>query len=245
MDQAAGLRRLLARPAVRVLALASVLAPHDQALLAVQLGAALARRGTRPVLLDASAGEVAAVLGTAPRHDLLELLEGRRQFPEVALAGPEELRVVCGERGIAALEHADAGGWQELFAAFGALREPAGLVLLNLAPGGLRIASRATGGASEVALALGAGTGDVTGAYALVKAAQQLHGQRRYRLLFVDAAPAEAIALATRMRDTAHRFLGAELAYGATLPPAREPADLISLADSCLEWSLPEFAQAP
>jgi flagellar biosynthesis protein FlhG len=244
MDQAAGLRRLLARPAVRVLALASVLAPQAQALLAVQLGAALARRGARPVLLDASDGEAAAALGLAPRHDLLELLEGRRAFHEAALAGPEGLRVLGGARGIAALEHADADGWRGMFAAFGALREPAGVVLLNLAPGGLRAAGRASGGAVDVGLALGASASGVTAAYALVKAAQQLHGQRRFRLLFVDAAPAEAIALAARMRDTARRFLGAQLAYGGALPPARSPADLTSLADGCLEWALPEFAQA-
>jgi flagellar biosynthesis protein FlhG len=244
MDQAAGLRRLLARPAVRVLPLASVLAPQAQALLAVQLAAALARRGARPVLLDASGGEVAAALGLRARHDLLELLEGERQFGEVALAGPEGVRVVCGARGIAALEHADETGWRELFAAFGALREPADFVLLNLAPGGLQAARRATGGAHEVVLALGTQAREVTGAYALVKAALRLHGQRRFRLLFTGTVPLQAQPLAARMRVAARRFLDVELGYGGALPAPFAASDLLSLAGSCLDWRLPEFAQA-
>jgi flagellar biosynthesis protein FlhG len=244
MDQAAGLRRLLARPAVRVLPLASVLAPQAQALLAVQFAAALARRGARPVLLDASGGEVAEALGLEARHDLLELLEGRRQFGEVALAGPEGARVVCGARGLAALEHAGDAGWRELFGAFGALIEPAGLVLLNLAPGGLQAARRATGGAREVVLALGTQARDVTGAYALVKAAMRLHGQRRFRLLFAGATPLQAQPLAARMSEAARRFLGAELDYGGALPAPFAAGDLLSIADSCLDWRLPEFAQA-
>lgn len=235
---------MLARPAVRVLPLASVLAPQSQALLAVQLAAALARRGTHPVVLDASGGEVARALGLQARHDLLELLEGRRQFGEVALAGPEGVRVVCGARGIAALEHADDAGWRELFGDFGALREPAHLVLLNLAPGGLQAARRATGGAHEAVLALGTESRDVTGAYALIKAALRLHGQRRYRLLFTGATPLHAQPLAARMRAAARRFLDADLAYGGALPAPFAAADLLSLAGSCLDWQLPEFAQA-
>ena len=269
-DQAAGLRRMLARTNMRVLPLASVLERSAQARLAVHLAAALSSLGNRVVIVDASRGDVAAALGLRPRYELLHLLQGEKEFGEVVLDGPDALRIVPAARGIVSMEHAEDTGWTELFGAFTNLTDAPDVVLLNCMPGNAHAACRAvsspTGGAHEVVLALDTSAESVTAAYTLIKAALRADGQRRYRLLFADTpADFDVAGLAGRMVDAAHRFLGAELREGGTLPrhaalqsafhpPTRrtlvssDPAHpaaaaFLSLAGASAGWGLPEFSR--
>jgi flagellar biosynthesis protein FlhG len=130
-----------------------------------------------------------------------------------------------------------------MLAGFAALEDPADLVLLNCAPGETAAACRAARGAGEVVIAMSDAPAAITGGYTLVKAALRRHGQRRFRLLFVDpAAPSETRALAARMALAARRFLGAELSYGGTLARAADQKSLSEIAAASSRWPLPEFA---
>jgi flagellar biosynthesis protein FlhG len=261
-DQAAGLRRMLARTNMRVLPLASVLERTAQARLAVHLAAAYSHLGSRVVIVDASRGDVAAVMNVNPRYELLHLLQGEKEFGEVAVEGPDALRLVPAARGIESMEHADDTGWTEFFGAFTSLSDAPDLVLLNCAPGDAHAACRAAGGEHEVVLALDSRPESVTAAYALIKAALRADGQRRYRLLFADTpAGADVATLAGRMIEAAQRFLGAELRDGGALPrhgalhsaarqtivssdPAHPAAAaFLSLAGASADWGLPEFSR--
>jgi MinD-like ATPase involved in chromosome partitioning or flagellar assembly len=255
MDQAAGLRQLLAPRQLRVLPLASTLSRDEQAALAVGIGAAFERGGLRVVILDASRGDVAANLGLQPRHDLLDLLEGGREFGEVALRSDAGTRVVPAARGIAAMEQ--FSDWTRMFAAFAALDDPADLVLLNCAPGdaagacqaarGVMAPARAAGnpahGDGEIVIAMTDHPESITGSYGLIKSSMRRHGQRRFRLLFLEpAAPSEVRALASRMALAARRFLGAELCYGGAHAGAAGHQSFSDLAAASTGWSLPEVA---
>jgi flagellar biosynthesis protein FlhG len=244
LDQAAGLRRMLGRPALRVLPLLSAMDGAAQAALALRLAAALSQLGSRVVLLDASRGEVAAALGLRqPGSDLLQLLQGEKEFAEVALAAPEGLRVVPAERGIAALGSGSEGAFDQLFGAFAALREPADLVLLNCAPGDARTACRAAHGGRELVLALNTAAESVTGAYALIKAARRQGAPQGFRLLFAEASRSEAGPLFARMREAARRFLAVELSDGGAIPrtPAADAAR--GVANASFGWNLPEYSR--
>lgn len=257
---------MLARTIMRVLPLASVLDRGAQARLAVHLGAALSHLGSKVVILDESRGDVAALLGLRPRYELLHLLEGEKDFKEVAVEGPDALRIVSAARGIESMEHADDRGWQELFGAFAALPDPPDLVVLNCRPGSAYAACRAAAGNREVVLALDPGAESMTAAYALIKAALRGCGQRRFRLVYAEAspdAPSEVAAnlLASRIVETARCYLGAELRAGGVLPrhdalhsatrqtivssdPAHPAAAaFLCLADASAGWSLPEFSR--
>ncbi len=261
-DQAAGLRRMLARTTMRVLPLVSVLDRSAQALLAVHLAAAYSYLGNRVVIVDASRGDVAAVMNLNPRYELLHLLQGEKEYGDVALDGPDALRLVPAARGIESMEHADDEGWTEFFGAFTGLSEAPDLVLLNCAPGRAHAACRAAGGTHEVVLALDASPKSVTAAYSLIKASLQSDGQRRYRLLFADLPDdADAAPLADRMIGAGQRFLGADLRDGGSLPrhvalqsatrqtlvssdPAHPAAAaFLSLAGASADWGLPEFSR--
>ncbi len=261
-DQAAGLRRMLARTTMRVLPLVSVLDRSAQALLAVHLAAAYSYLGNRVVIVDASRGDVAAAMNLNPRYELLHLLQGEKEYGDVALDGPDALRLVPAARGIESMEHADDEGWTEFFGAFTGLSEAPDLVLLNCAPGEAHAACRAAGGTHEVVLALDASPESVTAAYSLIKASLQSDGQRRYRLLFADLPDdADAAPLADRMIGAGQRFLGADLRDGGSLPrhvalqsatrqtlvssdPAHPAAAaFLSLAGASADWGLPEFSR--
>ncbi|MFM9983303.1 MAG: MinD/ParA family protein [Burkholderiales bacterium] len=261
-DQAAGLRRMLARTTMRVLPLVSVLDRSAQALLAVHLAAAYSYLGNRVVIVDASRGDVAAAMNLNPRYELLHLLQGEKEYGDVALDGPDALRLVPAARGIESMEHADDEGWTEFFGAFTGLSEAPDLVLLNCAPGEAHAACRAAGGTHEVVLALDASPESVTAAYSLIKASLQSDGQRRYRLLFADLpGDADAAPLADRMIGAGQRFLGADLRDGGSLPrhvalqsatrqtlvssdPAHPAAAaFLSLAGASADWGLPEFSR--
>jgi flagellar biosynthesis protein FlhG len=242
LDQAAGLRRMLGRPAVRVLPLASSMDGAAQAALALRLAGALLQLGNRVVVLDASRGEVAAALGLAARRDLLELLQGEKEFADVALAGPEGLRVVPAARGIDLLEQAGAARYHDLFGAFAALSEPADLVLLNCAPGDVHPACRAASGGREVVLALQTDAESVTDAYALIKTALRRDGQHSFRMLFSGASPLEAGPLLGRMSAAALRFLEVELRSGGVIPRTGAGAACRAVANASYGWNLPVFA---
>jgi len=263
-DQAAGLRRMLARTSMRVLPLASVLEREAQARLAVHLGAALSHLGSRLVILDGSRGDIASVLGLKPRYELLHMLEGEKSFREVAIEGPDELRIVPAARGIESMARSDDQGWMELFAAFAALPDAPDVILLNCMPRNANAACRAASGSHEVVLALDACADSVTAAYGLIKTALRDCGQRRFRLVFAENQPGDSPestvqALASRFVDTARRFLGAELRPGGVLarhdalqsatrqtivssdPAHPAAAAFLTLAGASADWNLPEF----
>lgn len=249
---------------MRVLPLVSVLERPVQARLAVHLAAALAHLGAKVLILDASRGEVAAALGLRPRYELLHLLQAEKKFDEVVLEGPDGLRIVPAARGIESMQHADDTGWSELFSAFAGLGQAPDIVLLNSAPGELRAACRAGGGTSEVVLALETHGEAVTAAYAMIKTALRVEGQRAYRLLFAGtASDFHAAPLVERMRAAGQRFLGADLRCGGALrresvlglsAPARQTivtsdpahpasAAFLALAGASADWCLPEYSR--
>ena len=98
LDQAEGLRQMMSRPALGVLTFP--LPADAQAGWIAQLAHALRALGRRPVVLDAARGAVASACGLRPRHDLIDLLEGRRGFDAVAQVTRGGVYVLRAERGV-------------------------------------------------------------------------------------------------------------------------------------------------
>src|SRR5439155_852527 len=73
------------------------------------LGATLARRGRRVMLLDGDLGlaSLNVLLGMAPRHDLRHVLAGERRLDEILLRGPYGLRIIPAGSGVAELARLD------------------------------------------------------------------------------------------------------------------------------------------
>lgn len=222
-DQAAGLRRVLAPRRLRVLPVAAGCRGMGKTTLALGLARAAAQAGLRTVLLDA-AGDAAAALSLTWRWELLHLLEGEREYGEVALEGPGGIRIVPAARGVAALRgEPDAG--THLFEAFTRLSTRPDLVVFNT-PVREAAPCALVPGEADLLLVASPSQDAVKATYARLKALARRHGRRCARLFVNRAAPERARELHAHMAGVARRFLGVELGWGGSLAPAPELATL-------------------
>ncbi len=221
-DQAAGLRSLLKRRSLRLLA---VLGDHEtraHGACAGQLAAGLARAGHNVLLLDA-AGSALDALALRCDGDLSDLLDGGRDFAQVAVRAAGGLRAIAARRGLPALIDADAAG-ADFFAGFMRLAEPPDLLILCLpplaGPDG-RLWLPLGGAAGESMLVTTPGERALTAAYAAIKQASQPGAATMpaFRIL-VNGADGErdARAICRQLSDTARRFLGVAVGYAGCVP---------------------------
>jgi hypothetical protein len=135
-DQAATLRRLFARPRVRVL---PVLLPELHCALRAswiaRLAQDFARQGERTLVLDAARAQIAATLGLRARFDLAHALRGECALDAVLLDAGPNLLIAPAARALA--QHDPAQGLHALLAPLAAALAARGgcdLVLLLLTP---------------------------------------------------------------------------------------------------------------
>jgi len=183
-------------------------------------------------------GEVATALSLTWRHELDDLLDGSREYAEVALDAPGGARVVPGPRGLARLVAAGEDG-ARLFGGFAHLLEPPQLVILNL-PTKDSSACALVPADTEVLLVARPTSPSVTATYARLKDMVRRHGRRRFRLLVNRADDAAAAALHAHVAEVARRFLDADVAFAGAVPAGRPDAShLVPFLD---QWSLAEYS---
>lgn len=245
-DQAQGLRRLFARPALRVLPIASDAAPpageavDGFARLVLSLAATFERLGHRPLVLDADRGRLAPAAGLAGRRELLHVLAGEctldAAFAAARGAAGPALRpapILPAARGLDSLAGvADAA---RLFSALAGTSPGYDLAIL-VAP--VARLAHALGELPEVLLVTGRDAGAARRGYACVKTLHDEHGTRR-----VHAIELGRSGTAGRIADVAGRFLSLEVRDAGSAGPAGglPPA----LAQRLLDAVLPAYEAAP
>jgi flagellar biosynthesis protein FlhG len=255
-DQAAGLRHLLGRPALRVLPVMGGGAASGKSAIVLRLAQLVAPLQS-VVVLDQSDGEVARQLGVSTRADLQDLLGGHKDFGAVVVRSGA-LRLVPARRGLTNLMAAGSAG-EEFFRGFLRLAEPASLVLVNLDDGETRLPDIVDGGSAEVLLVTTPQAASMTAAYARIKRIGAAAGARcRIRVLVNGATDlAESQRVFRALSGTARDFLDIEPVFAGFLPVeaggtafgrAKRPpepacaAALAQVAASIPTWRLAECA---
>lgn len=107
-DQAAGLRRVLAPPALQTRFVTGVSSATSHSAVTADLALALANQGREVLLLDAANAERGAawLLGVEEQPDLMDAVCGTRDIREIAATPRLGLRVLCASRFLQ--------GWQRL-----------------------------------------------------------------------------------------------------------------------------------
>lgn len=132
-DQAATLRRLFARPVLRVL---PVLLPEQhcvtRASLVARLAQGFARQGERTLVIDAARAQIAATLGLRARWDLAHALRGECALSAAIIDAGTQLSIVPAARALreAIEQGTDIAAWLPSLA--NALSEGCDLALLML-----------------------------------------------------------------------------------------------------------------
>lgn len=212
-DQAAGLRRLLARNPVRVVSVASGRKGVGKTGDVLNLAVALAKRGRNVMLLDENpaGSNLSRLLGLSPKYDLLQVMQREKSLEEVVLRGPEGIGVVPSSQGVKALANLDEDGSEWLLQAFSQFSETPDVILVDALPGleadGLSLSLAA----QEIIVVLSGQATSITDGYALIKILSQQYGRRRFRILVSKAGEREAQAIFGNMAQAASRFLDATL----------------------------------
>jgi flagellar biosynthesis protein FlhG len=262
LDQAAGLRRLFARRALRVLPLAGGDESRAEPAFVLNLAAALARAGWRPIVVDGQRRGLSARLAGEPALELADLLEGQRSFESVVIRSPEGFSVLPAACGLAQVA-SDPAAADAMFGAIAAVRDGYDIALVHANPATL--GALLGGHQAEPAVVCGPAERDLTAAYARLKALATGHGFSRFRVVF-DRAPSPVISAQRhrRLAEVADRFLSAAVAYGGAVAPhddaqaaLRARASVFSvasgsgaarsyerLAAAAQQWTLPAFESA-
>lgn len=103
----------------------------------INLGIALAELGKRVVILDADLGmaNVNVALGLSVKHNLFDVLLGRKEIEEVLVEGPGGVWIIPGGSGIAELANIDERQRERLLASLQRLESRADVLLIDTAAG--------------------------------------------------------------------------------------------------------------
>ena len=217
LDQAAGLRRLLAQSALRTIAVASATPGVGRTLVAANLAVVLARLGHGVLLLDCASekGSAAALLGARPTADLLDATRGAVSPGTLAAGGIAGVRVVQVQALAVALEQTRPLDSGRLAQALDTLREGADVVLVDAPHGDLAWGTAAR----ELILLVGPGPQAMTGSYRLIKRLQADCGRRRVHILVTRAhSSTHADRIFGNLSATSRRFLNLPLESVGQIP---------------------------
>jgi flagellar biosynthesis protein FlhG len=221
LDQAAGLRRLGARQPVNVVAITGGKGGVGKTLLAVNLGAALARRGRATMLLDADLGlaNVDVLLGLNARHNLEHVVSGECSLDDVIVTAASGLRVVPASSGSSAMATLGRAQHAGLIHAFSQLLEPLDVLLIDTAAGlgdGVLTFSAA---AQRVVVVVCDEPASLTDAYGLIKVLNRRQSGCRFEIVAsMVAGAAQGRTLYEKVARVCHRFLGITPAYFGYVP---------------------------
>ncbi|MBF0470638.1 MAG: MinD/ParA family protein [Gammaproteobacteria bacterium] len=210
VDQASGLRRAVKAKPIRVIAVTSGKGGVGKTNVSVNVAAAWARQGGKPVILDADLGlaNIDVALGLQPKLNLSHVLDGEVTMEEIIVEAPGGIRVIPAASGLqrmAKLSQAEHAG---VIRAFSELNLDFDLLVVDTAAGIDDSVTSFTRAAQEVMVVVCNEPASITDAYALIKLLNQNHDIHRFRVVANMAhGRKEGIDLFNKLVSVTDRFL--------------------------------------
>lgn len=220
-DQAAGLRRSLARGPVKVVAVTGGKGGVGKTNVSANLAIALARLGQRVLLLDADLGlgNVDVLLGLRARENLSHVIDGQRSLDDVVVAGPAGVGIIPGASGVRRMLAVDARQQAGLVNAFSEFSRDVDVLLVDTAAGLGDTVLGFCQAAQRVMVVVCDEPPAITDAYALVKVLSREFGVREFDLLANMARSRdEGASLHGKLVRVTDRFLDVQLNFAGTIP---------------------------
>jgi len=215
IDQAEGLRRMVARPAPRVLTFLSAAADHEKSATLLNLGASLARAGSGVLLLDAYANTrgVGAGLDRMDGGTLLQAARAERRLADVVVAMPQGFGIAVMGRG--AMDEFER---EDMAALFGRLSADNDIVLVDAELDSANALPLAAMGEGDIVVQVEDSAASITAAYALVKRVSEHYGRRPVSILVTGAGVIRAGMIYKNIAAAARRYLALELQSIGSVP---------------------------
>jgi len=219
-DQASGLRRLLSRPAIRIVAFVAGRPDVGKTAAVANLAVALAHQGKEVLLVDENvADNIAAFFGIGVPCDLQEAIDGERPLNDVVVTVLPGVRLLSTALAVRQLARLSPGQQRTLLDSIGELAPPVDVVLVDASldhPLGFSPLALAAHEAVVVAAPSGPA---ITEAYALIKKVSLGYARRHFRVLVNKARLAPE---AQAIYDNIARLIGsrglARVDYAGFLP---------------------------
>ncbi|VVE08770.1 flagellar biosynthesis protein FlhG [Pandoraea horticolens] len=213
IDQAEGLRRLVARHTTRIVAVVGSAPEAGQTSVALNLASALAHYGQDVVLADES-GHAAPALGLTLRGDIHDVLAGRVSSDAIRVHTRDNVVLVPVAHRHP--ERIDPSGALPLLT----MGEP-DIVVIDCTRAGA-VLSPLAAQAHEVMVVLGREPASITGAYSWIKQAHFDYARAQFRVLVNRAEDIEARVVCRNLATTASHYLAVSLELAGHVPVDRQ-----------------------
>lgn len=219
-DQAAGLRRLLARTSSRVVTVIGARDGIGATSMVVNLAAALATTGKDVLVLDENLthDNVANTLALKSRHDLLNVVRGEKAWQDVMLGGPCGVHILPVARAMQNLPKLDEGQRERLLESLSAAAKGMDVVLIDAARDGHSVCASLSGD-EPLLLVLNATASGITESYSLLKRMAMHNGRQAFDIVVNKVgSERDALAVFDNMSQVARRHLQVRLEYLGHIP---------------------------
>jgi flagellar biosynthesis protein FlhG len=219
-DQAAGLRRLLARTSSRVVTVIGARDGLGATSMVVNLAAALATTGKDVLVLDENPthDNVANTLALKSRHDLLNVVRGEKTWQDVMLGGPCGVHILPVARAMQNLPKLDEGQRERLLESLSAAAKGMDVVLIDAARDGHSVCASLSGD-EPLLLVLNATASGITESYSLLKRMAMHNGRQAFDIVVNKVgSERDALAVFDNMSQVARRHLQVRLEYLGHIP---------------------------
>ncbi|MFL6715671.1 MAG: MinD/ParA family protein [Burkholderiaceae bacterium] len=215
IDQAEGLRRMIARPAPRVLTFLSATPDHEKSATLLNLGASLARTGSGVLLLDACATARGVGAGLDRMHGgtLLQAARAEARLADVVLPMPQGFGIAVMARG-----KTNAFEREHLSALFAKLSSDNDIVLVDAELDAANALPLEAMGEGDIVVQVEDSPESITAAYALIKRVSERYGRRPVSVLVTGAGIVRAGIIYRNIAAAARRYLALELQSIGSVP---------------------------
>lgn len=219
-DQAAGLRKLLARGNAQVITVLGARDGLGATSIVTSLAAVYARAGKDVLVLDEnqSHDNVANTLALRPRYDLLHAARGDKTWRDVLLQGRDGAGVLPVARAMQLLPQLAAEARELLLESILAAAAGRDVVLVDAARDGNSVCASLSGD-EPLLLVLNATASGITDSYALLKKMTVHNGRQAFDIVVNRAgSECEARAVFDNISGVARRHLQVRLSYLGCIP---------------------------
>ncbi|ARU31444.1 antiactivator of flagellar biosynthesis FleN protein [Sulfuriferula sp. AH1] len=219
IDQAEGLRRMLAGPRPRIVTLLSVLGTAEKNAMLTNLTASLAHLGSDALLVDARRTDgVGMHLGRMRRNGLLEVARQQCALNEVIQSAPQGFSFAAMIGRQVASIHDNAADNHRLSNIFNVLAQQYGTMVVDAeldAEDRLPVTAMAEG---EIVVHITTSAESIKAGYSLIKRLQANLGRRSFGVLVTHADEAQAQLVYANLAQTASRYLAVPLHFMGSIP---------------------------
>jgi flagellar biosynthesis protein FlhG len=194
----------------RIIAITSGKGGVGKTTVSLNLGAALAQRGWRPLLFDADLGmaNLHVFAGVRPRGTLSDVIEGRATLAQVVTPGPGGMKLICGVSGVAALANLEARRIAQLGSELARFARSFDALIIDTGAGISPQVIRFLALAQEMIVVATPNLASTLDAYGVIKVAREQQLAARIHVLVNEAGDdAQGASVFERLRECAQRFL--------------------------------------